>query len=145
MRRSSVAWLPRERMRDMTSLRFALVKTSGIGGRAVACGDFDAALVFVGGGDAEPVVDASPLRVAAVEFIVGKFTCVRSPPRFGGEAPEHARPAALGVIVAIGVQAGIDVGRRAPCADEIGFRELFELCGERPAKNELRTPSSGSA
>jgi hypothetical protein len=63
-----------------------------------------------------PVVEARPLGVAGVEFFVGKFACVRPSPRLGGEAFQHARPAAPGVFVAIGIQAGEGVGEGAPCA-----------------------------
>ena len=108
--------------------------TSGIGKRAAASGDSDTSLVFVGIGDAEAVVDAGPLRITRIEFVVSEFTRLRAPPRFGGKGPQDARPAALRVIVAVGMQAGMDVGDGAPCADEIGFRELFELRGERTAK-----------
>jgi len=77
-------------MRDMTSERFAGVKTSlteSIGGRhAVAGGGEDAALGFLGGRCASPaVVDAAPLGFARIEFIIGQFVGLEASPRFGGE------------------------------------------------------------
>ena len=110
------------------------MKTSGIGGCAGACGDFDAALVFFGIGGVELVVETGPRGIARIHFLIEKFARVVAPPCLGGEAFQHARPAALRVIVAVGMQAGMDAGDGAPCADEIGFRELFEWRGERAAK-----------
>lgn len=63
-------------MRAITTLRFAGVKTSGIGSRAATRGYFDTMLVFVGCRRVEPVVNSGPLRVARVEFVVGEFTRV---------------------------------------------------------------------
>src|SRR5260221_8569909 len=134
MRRSSVARLPRERMRDMTALRFALVKTSGIGALAVVGGNLETARGFVVRVRVHPVVEARPLGVAGVEFFAGEFTSLRTPPRFGGKAFQHARPVAPGVFVAIGMQAGEGVGDGAPCAEEVGLREVIESRGERAAK-----------
>ena len=111
-----------------------MVKTSGIGSLAVAGGDFRTSLVFVRVGGEQLVVESGPRRIARIHFLIEKFARVVAPPCLGGEAFQHARPAALGVIVAVGMQAGIDVGDGAPCADEIGFLELFELRGERAAK-----------
>ena len=90
--------------------------------RAVVCGDLETAGGFVGFVQEHPVVESRPLCIARVEFFVGEFTRVRAPPRFGGEAPQGARPTAFGVLVAIGMQAGERVGDGAPCADEVGFR-----------------------
>ena len=109
-------------------------KTSGIGSRAAARSDFDAALIFVGIGGVELVVETGPRRIARIHFLIEKFARVVAPPCLGGKAFQHARPAAVRIIVAVGMQAGIDVGDGAPCADEIGFLELFELRGERAAK-----------
>ena len=108
--------------------------TSSVGALAVVHRDLETAFHFLGVVGAEPVGDFGPLRVARVEFFVGEFTRIRPAPRLGGETFQHARPAALGVIVAVGMQAGIDVGDGAPCADEIGSWGLFELGGERAAK-----------
>ena len=52
-----------------------------------ARGDFDTALVFHSGRDFEPVIDARPLRIARIEFLVGTVARARAPPRLGGEAP----------------------------------------------------------
>ena len=93
---------------------------------------------------AEPVVDARPCRIARIHFLIEEFARVVAPPRLGGEALQDARPAALGVIVAVGMQAGMDVGDGAPGADEIGFRELFELRGERAAKLAASTAQRSS-
>ena len=117
-----------------TALLLAGVKTSGIGNRAVARGNFDTTLVLVGCRGVQPVVDAGPLRIAAIEFVIVEFTCVRPPPRFGGEAPQHARPAAPGVLVAVWMQTGERVGDGAPRTDKFGFGKLFEERGEGAAK-----------
>ena len=110
------------------------LKTSVIGALAVFGGDLQTVRGFVGGGRVQPVVESGPLRVARVEFFVGDVARVRAPPRLGGEAPQHARPAALGVLIAVGMQAGEGVGDGAPCADEVGFREWCEWRGEGVAK-----------
>ena len=109
-------------------------KSAAISALAVVRGDFDTALVFFGSRGVEPVVEFGPLCIARVEFFVGEFTRVRTPPCLGGEAPQGARPAAFGVLVAFGMQAGEGVGDGAPCAEEVGFRELFEWRGEGAAK-----------
>ena len=71
-----------------------------VGGDLETAGGF---VVLVG---VHPIVEARPLGVAGVEFFVGEFAGVRPPARLGGEAFQHARPAAPGVFVAIGMQAG---------------------------------------
>ena len=114
------------RMRAINALRFALVKTSAIRALAVVGGDLETAFGFIVFVRVHPVVEAGPLRVARVEIFVGEFACVRPAPRLGGEAFQHARPAARSVFAAIGMQAGEGVGDGAPCADEVGFWELFE-------------------
>ena len=119
---------------------FRLVKTSAIGALAVVGGDLETAFGFIVFVRVHPVVEAGPLRVAWVEFFVGEFARVGPPPRLGGEAFQHARPAAPGVFVAIGMQAGEGVGDGAPCAEEVGFREFFEWRGERAPKR--RTENS---
>ena len=91
-----------------------------------------------------PVVEARPLGVAGGEFFVGEFARVRPAPRLGGEAFQHARPAAPGVFVAIGMQAGEGVGDGAPCAEEVGFWELVELRVERAAKFAACAAQGGS-
>jgi len=106
----------------MTALRFAFVKTSAIDTLTVICGDLETAGGFVILVRVHSVVESGPLGIARVEFFVGEFARVRAPPRLGGEAPQGARPAALGVLVAIGMQSGERVGDGAPCADEVGFR-----------------------
>jgi DNA-binding XRE family transcriptional regulator len=105
-------------MSDMTALRFAGVKTSAIGAFAVVGGDLETARGFVVLVPVHPVVEARPLGVAGVEFFGGEFAGVRPAPRLGGKAFQHARPAAPGVFVAIGMQAGEGIGDGAPCADE---------------------------
>jgi len=114
-------------MRPMTALRFALVKTSGIGALAVVGGDLETARGFIVRVRVHPVVEDRPLGRAGVEFLIGEFARVRPAPRLGGEAFQHARPAAPGIFVAVGMQAGEGVGDGAPCAEEVGFRELVEL------------------
>lgn len=125
-------------MRSITALRFAGVKTSGIGYRAATCGDFDTALVFVGCRRVEPVVDAGPLRIARVEFVIVEFARVRATPGFLGEAPQHARPSAPGILVAVGMKTRKGISDGAPSAEEIGFRKLLKLRGKRAAKLAAR-------
>ena len=102
----------------MTALRFACVKTSANRAFAAVRGDSDAALVFFGSSGTDSVVDARPLRIARVELFVSEFAGICAPPRLGGEAPQDPRPAALRIIVAVGMLTGINVGEGAPCAGE---------------------------
>ncbi len=73
-----------------------------------------------------PVVKPAPLRVAAIQFLVGQFACVGATPSFGGETAQHAGPAAVGGFVAVGMQARVEIGNRTPRANEGGFRKSFE-------------------
>ena len=103
---------------------------------AVVGGDLETERGFVGGVRVHPVAEAGPLGVGWVEFFGGEFARVRPPPRLGGEAFQHPRPAAPGVFVAIGMQAGEGVGDGAPCAEEVGFWKLFGLHGKGAEKRE---------
>ncbi len=47
------------------------------------------------------------------------------------------RPAAVGGFVAVGMQAGAEIGNRTPSAGEGGFRKAFERATERDAKLPL--------
>jgi len=69
--RNSVALLPRERIHDITSDRFALVKTSGMGRRTEVGGDLERAFGFVLFPLKQPVVEPGPLCVARVKLFVG--------------------------------------------------------------------------
>src|ERR1051326_957631 len=62
---------------------------------------FDTALGLFRKVDEHCVVQPGPLRVARVQFIIGKFASVRTPPGFCGKSLENPRPAALGGFVAI--------------------------------------------
>ena len=53
-----------------------------------------------------PVVKPRPLRIARIQFFVGELACIGTPPRLGCERFQHARPAAFGIFVTIGMQAG---------------------------------------
>jgi hypothetical protein len=50
-----------------------------------------------------PVIKPAPLRVAAIQFLIRQFACIRLPPRFGGKTFQNARPAAFGIFKAIGM------------------------------------------
>ena len=134
MRRSSVARFPLERMSAMTALRFAGVKTSAIGALAIVGGDLETPGGFVILVRVHPIVEPGPLRIARVEFLVGKFARVSPPPRLCGEALQRARPAALGVLVSVGMQTGEGVGDGTSCADE-GTLAISAVPG-RSANNE---------
>ena len=73
----------------------------------------------------------------AVKLVVGEFARVRATPCFGGETVQHARPAAVGGCVAVGMQAGVEIGNRTPRANEGGFRKSFERVSERDGKMPL--------
>jgi len=118
--RNSVSLFLLPRIAAMTALRLAGVKTSGIGRNAVGSGDLETARSFVVLMRVHPVVEAPPLGIAGVEFFVGEFAGLRPAPRLGGEASQHARPAAAGLIVTVGVQAVKKIGDGAPCAEESG-------------------------
>ena len=85
-------------------LRFALVKTSAIGGRAVVGGDLETAHGFVLLPLDHPVVKRGPLRVPGVKR--RKLPRPGPPPRLGREPSQRARPSAPLVVVAVGIQAG---------------------------------------
>ncbi len=102
----SVSLFPRPRIRDITSDRFALVKTSGIEGFAVVSGQRQPPFHFIRLMRVHPVVKARPLRVAAIQFLIGEFTSVRATPRFRRKAFQRARPAALGILVSVWMQTG---------------------------------------
>jgi hypothetical protein len=70
----------------MTSERFALVKTSGIGGHAESSGEFDAAPRFARQMNLHPVKQSAPLRVAGIQFLVRQPDRFRTTPYLGGEA-----------------------------------------------------------
>ena len=72
------------------ALRFALVKTSAIGARAVVGGDLETARRFVVGVRVHPVVQARPLCGAGVVFVVGELAGVGPAPRLNGEAFQHS-------------------------------------------------------
>ena len=106
---SSVSLFPRPRIRDITSDRLALVKTSGIDGFTVVSRQRETTLHFIRLVRVHPVIKTAPLRVAAIQFFVGEFVSVRATPRFSGEAFQRARPAAPGVFVTVGMQAGKEI------------------------------------
>jgi DNA mismatch endonuclease, patch repair protein len=72
---------------------------SSIQGRAVSCHEFDAAFRLFRQMHDHPVEQTRPLRVARIQLLFGQFSSVSPPPRFGSETLEHARPAAVGVVV----------------------------------------------
>lgn len=116
-------------MHDITALRFALVKTSGIGGRAVVGGDLETALDFVFLPLDHLIIKTGPLRIARVKFILGKLSRLGPSPCLCRKAFQRARPPAPLVLVAVGMQTGKQVGHGAPCAEKIGFEELnFTYC-----------------
>src|ERR1039458_3897490 len=86
---SSVPLLPCPRIRDMTSERFALVKTSGIGAFQGKSGQLATPLGFVGRVGFHLVVEAGPLSVGRIEFIVIEIASISAPPRFGGKATQE--------------------------------------------------------
>ena len=81
--------------------------------------------------------DAGLASSVAVKLLVGQFARVRATPGLGGETAQHARPAAVGGFVAVGMQAGGVIGQRTPCANEDGFRKSFERVSERDTKMPL--------
>ena len=126
----SVALLPRPRMRDMTSERFAFVKTSGICTLTKGGGKFQSPLRFIRHVNEHPVVKPRPLRVTRIQFIVRKLPRVGAPPCLGGKTSQHGWPAAVRVFKAVGMQAWEKIRDRAPRADEGAFGELFDRAGK---------------
>lgn len=57
-----------------------------------------------------PVVKPAPRRVARIQFFISQFARLRPPPRLGGEALQHTRPAAFRIVEAVGMQAGKEPG-----------------------------------
>ena len=94
--------------------------------------------------------EAGFARLVAIQFVVGEFARVRATPGLGGETAQHARPAAVGGFVAVGMQAGVEIGNRTPGANEGLFRKSFERvseCGkvfryDQSAREPKRRPSS---
>ena len=85
--------------------------------------------------------EAGLAGLVAIKLVVGEFARVRPPPRLGGEAAQPARPAAVGGFVAVGMQAGVEIGNRTPRADEGGFRKALESWteGTRPSQSVWMT------
>ena len=75
--------------------------------------------------------EAGLAGLVAVKLVVGQFARVRATPGLGGETAQHARPAAVGGVVAVGMQAGVETGNRTPRANERGFPKSFERVSER--------------
>ena len=86
-------------------------------------------------------VEAGLAGLVAVKLVVGQFARVRATPGFGGETAQHARPAAVGGFVAVGMQAGVEIGNRTPDANEGWFRKSFERVSERRVFLETVIPS----
>ena len=92
-------------------------RTSGsdFGGQTVEGCAQGAAFGFFGGrGARHAVEDAAPLRFTGIKFVVDQFAGISPRPRLGGKALQHARPAALWLVVAVGMQGGIELGDRIP-------------------------------
>ena len=96
---SSVSLFPRPRIRDITSDRLVLVKTSDIQRLTIISGQRETPFHFFRCVRKHPVIKSRPLRVARIQFLVCQFARVSAPPRLGGEAFEDGRPAAFGVII----------------------------------------------
>jgi hypothetical protein len=122
-RASSVSLLPWPRMRDMTSERFALVKTSAmrmsVSFAAERGSKFNAPLRFLGEMNLHPVIQAAPLRVAGIQFVVKQFARLRPSPCLGREGFQRARPSAVRVVEAVRVQSRKEICHRAPSPDKI--------------------------
>lgn len=110
----------------MTSERFALVKTSGIGSLSGRHHKRSAASRFVRRVQGHPVVKTRPLRIARIQFLVGEFADFVTAPRLGSEAFKGAWPTAVGILESVGMQAGKEVGKRTPRANEVGLGHLLE-------------------
>ena len=111
-----------------------LGKTSGTQAFAELDGEFEAAFGFIGQMNEHPIVETGPLGVAGIQLLVSQFARVRATPGLGGETAQPARPAAVGGFVAVGMQAGVEIGNRTPRANEGGFRKSFERVSECDAK-----------
>jgi hypothetical protein len=128
---TSVSLLPRPRIRDITSDRFALVKMSDIQRLTVISGQRKTPFCFIRLVRKHPVVESRPLRVARIQFLIRQFACVCATPCFGGEAFQYARPAAIRVFVAVRVQAGKKIRDAAPCANKGFVRKFIEWLFQR--------------
>lgn len=106
---NSVSLFQRPRIRDITSDRFALVKTSGIERFAVVSGQRQPPFHFIRLVRVHPVVKPAPLRVAAIQFLVGQFVGIGSAPCFGSKTFQHAWPASFSIVITVGMQAGKEI------------------------------------
>ena len=71
----------------------------------------NAAAGFLGGRRArQRVEDRAPRGLAGVELVVGKLARLGPAPRFGGEGFQHTGPATVRLGVAVGMEAGEEVG-----------------------------------
>ena len=107
----------------------------------VICGQSQTSFNFFCRVGKHPIVEAGPLRVAGIQLLVSQFAHVRAPPGLGGETAQHARPAAVGGFVAVGMQTGVEIGNRTPCANEGWFRKSFERVSEGRMFLETIIPS----
>ena len=123
----------------MRSLRFFVATGSHLHrlDRFAERGNLAPSLRFVRRGIGQAIVKAAPLRVRGVEFILGQLAAFDAAPCLGGETAQHARPAADGGFVAVGMQAGMEIGNRTPGANEGGFRKSFGRVSERDTKMPL--------
>ena len=75
-------------------------------------GECKAALNFIWFMRVHPVIKAAPLCIARIQFFVGQFARFRPAPCLGGKSFQRARPAALGIFVAVGMQTGKEIRNR---------------------------------
>ena len=97
---------------------------------AVSCGFFRGVL-------GHPVVKPGPLRGGRVKFVIGKLAGFGPAPGLGGDGAQPRRPTAVGGFVAVGMQVGMEIRNRRPCAQETRFRKQLERVSERGVKMRI--------
>ena len=64
--------------------------------------------------------------LVAIEFVVGKFTCLEPAPRFRAETPQLLGPFILRIKESVRMQTRKEIKDRTPRAEKIAFCKLLE-------------------
>jgi len=110
------------------------VKTSGIGALAERRRKLHAALGLLWRVTRHTVVEARPLGIAGIQFLIGKLASLGATLGLCGEAAQDSRPSTIEILEAIGMEAGEQVGDRTPRPHKIQLGQLLQRRGQRTAK-----------
>ena len=85
------------------------MKSSGIGALAERRRKLHAALGLLWRVTRHTVVEARPLGIAGIQFLIGKLASLGASPRVGSKAFQGAGSTAVGVLDSVGMQSGKEV------------------------------------